>query len=430
MFKSSSTKYIISAVIFLFLLLIRPAAAESIVISRVTTDLSKSVPSQATVVISWYTNVETTGRINYGLSTSYNAYIGSSASPSLYHEITLGNLKGESVYHFEIVATGRDGLSVVSNDQTFKTNKATDYDAPEVSHLKLIHVGATYIVAQWQSDELSDSIIVYDVSDTFNKAKRANGNNKTLDNEVVVKGLKKGTMYYYRAVSRDKDKNEGSSDVFSFITPPDESVDKANPIISEVSPVTSLDQLVGSDSIIFRWKTNKPAKGYVEVKIPNKSGKRYSEPNKYFSEHEVVVSGLKPNTLYWYRITTTDALGKRSYTEGATVATKPVGLVLSQAPLGQGPIGCDTEYGIYCRDLKSEQQLAGQLSTFIKNFYNNRVPRISTGNWFTLIKSYVYGGYPLQAITQAIKFGGRTVHPTIPYSVWKNTSDYQNYINK
>lgn len=417
--------------VFFWLLFIKPAQAESIIISRVTIDLSKSAPSQAVAVISWYTNVETTGRIDYGPTMSYNAYIGSSNAASLYHEITLGNLKSETVYHFRIVATARDGSSTESNDQSFKTTKATDHDAPEITDFKLIHIGATYVVAQWRSDEISDGSIVYDISDTFNKPKRANGKSKTTEHEVVVKGLKKATTYYYHGVSRDKDKNEGSSDVYSFTTASDEVVDKANPIISEVSPASSLDQLVGTDNITFKWKTNKPAKGYVDVRIYQKNGKKYSEPDRYFSNHEIKVTGLKPNTLYWYRIYVTDALGKRNNTEGATIATQPLPPVLSQEPLGQAPAGCkDVIYGKYCRDLKAEQQLAGQLNVFVKNYYKAGTPTSARNNWFTLVKAYVYGGYPLKAITQAIKFGGKTVHPTIPYEVWKNTSEYQNYIGK
>lgn len=426
-----TNKYFHLIIGFIFsLLLAGLAQAQSVVISRVTIDSSKSVSNQAVMVITWFTNVETTGRVKYGTSETYNNYIGSTAAPSLYHEITLGNLKGETVYHFRIVATLSDGSEVESNDQTFKTLKATDKDAPEITNLRLIYVGGTYAVAEWNSDEESDSIIVYDVSDTFNKQKKVNGQSKTTDNEVVIKGLKKNTLYYYYAISRDKDKNEGSSDVYSFKTLTDDSGDKANPIISEVSPVSAVDSLVSTDSITFKWKTNKPAKGYVEVKIPNKSGKRYSETDRYTSDHTVTVTGLKPNTLYWYRIYTTDAMGKKSNTEGATVATQPTAPPAFQGVIGDTSSGCDTEYGVYCRDLKSEQELASQLSVFIKNFFSGRVPSISRTNWFTLIKSYVYGGYPLQAITQAIKFGGKTVHPSIPYSVWKNTSDYKNYINK
>ncbi len=425
------TKYFWLVAVFFVILLVRPVQAESIIISRVTIDLSKSVPNQAVAVISWYTNVETTGRIDFGSTDSYGFYIGSSSAPSLYHEITLGNLKSETLYHFRIIAIAKDGAATESNDQTFKTTKATDNDAPKVTDFKLIHIGATYIVAQWHSDEVSDGSIVYDVSDTFNKSKRVNGKSKTMDNEVVVKGLKKGTTYYYHAISRDADKNEGSSDVYSFTTTTDELADKANPIISEVSPASSLDQLVGTDSLTFKWKTNKPAKGYVDLKIYNKSGKKYSEPDRYFSDHDIKATGLKPNTLYWYRIYVTDALGKRSNTEGATIATQPLAPVLSQEPIGQAPTGCKSiVYGKYCRDLKAEQQLAGQLNIFINNYYKTGTPAVTKNNWFTLIKAYVYGGYPLKAITQAVKFGGKTVHPTIPYEVWKNTAEYQNYIGK
>jgi len=46
------------------------------------------------------------------------------------------------------------------------------------------------------------------------------------------------------------------------------------------------------------------------------------------------------------------------------------------------------------------------------------------------VNAYVYGGYPLPAIKQSVKFGGKTVHPTIPWSLWKDSQDYKNYIDR
>jgi len=50
--------------------------------------------------------------------------------------------------------------------------------------------------------------------------------------------------------------------------------------------------------------------------------------------------------------------------------------------------------------------------------------------WYGYVNAYVYGGYTLAEIRQGVKFGGKTVHPTIPASAWRNSADYKAYINK
>ena len=62
-------------------------------------------------------------------------------------------------------------------------------------------------------------------------------------------------------------------------------------------------------------------------------------------------------------------------------------------------------------------------------FGTGRIP-VSSRNWSTLVDSYVYGGYPIPAIARAIKFGGKTVHPTISWSAWSKTALYQEWIKK
>ena len=43
-------------------------------------------------------------------------------------------------------------------------------------------------------------------------------------------------------------------------------------------------------------------------------------------------------------------------------------------------------------------------------------------------QDYAYGDYPIPAIARAIRFGGKTVHPTIPWGKWKETDTYKEWI--
>lgn len=81
-------------------------------------------------------------------------------------------------------------------------------------------------------------------------------------------------------------------------------------------------------------------------------------------------------------------------------------------------------------NVELEQQHAQELKAVLENYFGEgRIP-VTAENWSKLVNAYVYGGYPVIAIVQALRFGGITVHPAIHYDYWKESPDYQNYINK
>ncbi|PIS42335.1 MAG: hypothetical protein COT24_03885 [Candidatus Kerfeldbacteria bacterium CG08_land_8_20_14_0_20_40_16] len=77
-----------------------------------------------------------------------------------------------------------------------------------------------------------------------------------------------------------------------------------------------------------------------------------------------------------------------------------------------------------------EQKHAQELRAVLENYFGlGKIP-VSAENWSKLVNAYIYGGYPVIAIVQSLRFGGKTVHPTIHYDYWQESIDYQNYINK
>jgi len=48
----------------------------------------------------------------------------------------------------------------------------------------------------------------------------------------------------------------------------------------------------------------------------------------------------------------------------------------------------------------------------------------------TLASAYIYGGYTIDEIVDTIKYGPRAVHPTIPAKVWRQTVNYQKYLEQ
>lgn len=89
------------------------------------------------------------------------------------------------------------------------------------------------------------------------------------------------------------------------------------------------------------------------------------------------------------------------------------------------------------RALSTEQTLAKSLAQGLDERLPgvfNRLFHQNTGSskqwWYVYVNAYTYGGYTLDEIKQSVRFGGKTVHPTIPAALWRNSADYQAYINR
>ncbi|MBU1178260.1 hypothetical protein KJ903_03485 [Patescibacteria group bacterium] len=91
------------------------------------------------------------------------------------------------------------------------------------------------------------------------------------------------------------------------------------------------------------------------------------------------------------------------------------------------PIG---PYNKWRQTVAAEQAAATELRTELERYFGTGLIPISAENWPTVVNAYLYGDYSVQAIVQAIRYGGKTTHPSIPYRLWSRTTDYQNYINK
>ncbi len=80
--------------------------------------------------------------------------------------------------------------------------------------------------------------------------------------------------------------------------------------------------------------------------------------------------------------------------------------------------------------LKTEQEKALELKNKLESHYGQGKIPVVRKHWPTIVNSYIYGNYPVEAIIKAIKLGGKTVHPAIPYESWSKSKDYKTWINK
>ena len=77
-----------------------------------------------------------------------------------------------------------------------------------------------------------------------------------------------------------------------------------------------------------------------------------------------------------------------------------------------------------------ERNFAKELKQKLEEYYGKSKIPVHKKHWHTIVNAYIYGNYPILSITQAIKFGGKTVHPEIPFSAWQKAKDYIEWIRR
>ncbi|OGY79355.1 MAG: hypothetical protein A3B74_00735 [Candidatus Kerfeldbacteria bacterium RIFCSPHIGHO2_02_FULL_42_14] len=81
-------------------------------------------------------------------------------------------------------------------------------------------------------------------------------------------------------------------------------------------------------------------------------------------------------------------------------------------------------------DSRTQTAQAKKLRKELEHYFGKGNIPVHGERWTQLVDAYVYGGYTVKAIAQGIRFGGKTVHPTILWKVWRKQEIYQDYINK
>jgi len=95
------------------------------------------------------------------------------------------------------------------------------------------------------------------------------------------------------------------------------------PVISEVAVARFTDK-----TAIITWKTDKPATSQVRYGKTEACGLATEETKSLVTEHSVRLSGLEPNTTYYFKVVSKDASDRRAELMGEAFTTKaplPVG---------------------------------------------------------------------------------------------------------
>lgn len=446
-------------------------------------------PSDESATIIWSTNYPTKGIFEFGLTNGFGNWLQDN-NVDQYHETSFSGLLPDQKYYFRLTATTLDEQTVTTDVYNFETVEANDNTAPQVTGVHTSFITGNTATFVWQTNELADSCVYYGDSIINLNHTKCSGSKVTI-HDITATGLTKNHFYYYKISSKDSAGNIQYSVYYNFVTAPDDDTNAPNLQIYEISPFNSF-YANDSASMTLTINANRPIEG--DIRYGTKSGsynkKVYLDKPRSL-EQEKTLTGLEYNKKYYYKVYLKDVLNKTLTSPEYSFQTLPQNLLTAQGNLtlptgslfninnpeqdfdGDGltnlqeqqhntdPLKADTDgdgyidgvevlhgynpsgpgriagyqqpnfsYGLpRLASLAAEQNLAQELQNGLENLFNGPIP-ISQNNWPTLVNAYVYGGYPIQAIYQSIVWSGKTVHPTLPWTIWQNSADYINYINK
>lgn len=275
----------------------------------VISDVAAGNITATTTTITWNTDLLATSQVDYGQTTDYGDSA-STAGLATSHRVDLIGLTPDTTYHYKAVSTGFLDGTTESADYTFTT--AVDDTGPVISNVAASNVTTTTATITWTTDELATSLVEYDTNPSYGSTASVPG--LVTDHSVDLTGLNPQTTYHYRVNSTDASDNPSQLGGFTFTT-----LDATGPVISKVAATN-----ITVNSATITWTTDEGATSQVEYGPT--SGYGWSTPlaGSLVTSHSVDLTGLNPQTTYYYRVNSRDASNNPSQLGGFTFATLDV----------------------------------------------------------------------------------------------------------
>ena len=291
---------------------------------QITSAPSVTSITNNSAVVTWITDENGTGVVEYGTSTSYGFTKTISVPLVANHSVTLTGLNSSTLYHFRASSTDAAGNGPdtsgsdnnPSSDYTFTTAAAPDTTAPVITGGPTAgSITNNQATIQWTTDEASNSQVQYGlsygISGTSDWGKyqvTVNNSSPVTSHSITISGLSGNTQYYFRVGSTDTLNNGPTvSSQVSFTTAPDP--DTTPPYITSAPTVTAITNTTAT----IEWETNEVGSSLVKYGTT-----KQNDWNNYTlsrsvagptAAHSVTLTGLFSGTTYYFQVGSIDPAG-------------------------------------------------------------------------------------------------------------------------
>ncbi len=200
-----------------------------------------------------------------------------------------------------------------------------DTTGPVISGVASLSLATHDATLVWTTDELAISTFEYGTTQSY-------GSNPTiaatalLAHTAILTGLIPGTTYYYCIHTHDLANNVTNSCDHTFTTASQTVIVDTTP--PDVSLITVAS--ITTTGATINFTTSEVGNARIEYGTTAGYGESTNLNTTLALTHAVALSGLTPNTLYHYRIITSDELGNETITSDETLMTESIS---SPAPI-------------------------------------------------------------------------------------------------
>ena len=267
------------------------------------------------VWVTWQTNKLSTTKLLYGLGDQFDRIM-TDDKQNTNHTFKLENLTPGVNYKLKIEATDQDGNGVASDIYSFNPPPNAS-----VSNITFKNVTNNSANISWNTNVNADSNVEYgtDANYGFSSSK----SDLTTLHDITLTGLASKATYHFKVTSKDNFGKVAESNDISFTTLYDTTPPKIDDISSQLSQV-STPQGPKYQSVIS-WKTDEGSTSQIEFgdNAIGQYTKNTQQDESLNITHVVILSDLKSNSAYSYRVVSKDASGNEAKSQNYVIITPP-----------------------------------------------------------------------------------------------------------
>jgi len=308
-------------------------------------EVDTPVLTSAAAVIVWSTDEPATSQVYYksASSTSYS-YTTLDSTLTRAHVATLSSLSSETPYSYYVESKDEAQNRATSSVLTFTTTApgaiqyvaiggggsiANDTTPPKISNIQVSSITAFGATITFDTDEPATAFVLYGKDQQYGAT--AGSDKLSTSHSITLSGLRLGTTYHFAVEAQDKAGNFSTSEDQTFTTKyiaesseQLKQIENAAQFEKEIenSIETILPSLlppfieepkvvdITENSAKIIWRTN--VKSFSVVSYASESDYNASTTTPYnlessdvvnkTTEHEINLSGLRPNTRYHYKV--------------------------------------------------------------------------------------------------------------------------------
>jgi peptidoglycan hydrolase-like protein with peptidoglycan-binding domain/phosphodiesterase/alkaline phosphatase D-like protein len=327
-------------------------------------------PHHASII--WTTDELATSQLEYGTTQNYGSTVTLAVSASLLHDATMLNLTPNTTYYYCIHATDLVGNMSSSCGHSFTTAAdaiVLDTTPPVVSLVSVAPITTSTATVAWTTNELAQSHVEYGITDAYGSAS-VSESDFALTHAAPLAGLSPDTTYHYRIHTRDVSGNTMVTPDNTFTTnspvgttSSEQTTTAAPTITASVPPVSNsgtsatvatpggsatiatgadvtapttsgvFESSVGSSVASITWVTDELATSNLTYGTTMSYGTQATLPATALLAHSATLTGLSPNTTYYYCIRSTDVVGNTANSCGYSFTTGAAPVVNVKPPI-------------------------------------------------------------------------------------------------